>query len=414
MSSAPGGSTAETRSAVGFLIELARALHSFGSPAHRLEAALALMAEKLGLAGQFFSTPTAIFAYLGQGDQQQTVLVRVEPGSVDLARLSTLEEVIGEVAEKRLSAAQAAERVRQALAEPDRWGPGITTLAFGLASAAAACFFGGGWAEIASAGGVGLVLGALALVAGRLPALARVFEPGAAFLASLLAAASAAVPAGWLLGPAAGPIVLLAGLIVLVPGLTLTVAMTELATQHLVSGSARMAGALVKLLTLGFGSALGAWVARPWLPAAVVQPAGLPPWVEPIALALAALGFTILFRARPADYGWILLAAAAALEGGRLGSRLLGPQLGAFLGALLVGAGSNLFARLAHRPAAVTQLPGMMLLVPGSLGFKSIAQLVAANVEAGVEAAFAMGLVAAALVTGLLIANVLVPPKRLL
>ncbi len=154
MSSAPGGSTAETRSAVGFLIELARALHSFGSPAHRLEAALALMAEKLGLAGQFFSTPTAIFAYLGQGDQQQTVLVRVEPGSVDLARLSTLEEVIGEVAEKRLSAAQAAERVRQALAEPDRWGPSITTLAFGLASAAAACFFGGGWAEIASAGGV--------------------------------------------------------------------------------------------------------------------------------------------------------------------------------------------------------------------------------------------------------------------
>src|SRR6185503_3812910 len=71
------------------------------------------------------------------------------------------------------------------------------------------------------------------------------------------------------------------------------------------------------------------------------------------ALLAAGLSFTVLLRARPRDAGWVLLAGVLATEGVRLGARLLGPQLGAFVGALLVGIGANLFARLLRRPAAV-------------------------------------------------------------
>jgi uncharacterized membrane protein YjjB (DUF3815 family) len=49
----------------------------------------------------------------------------------------------------------------------------------------------------------------------------------------------------------------LAGLIVLMPGLTLTVAMTELSTQHLASGTARLSAAFVTFLGMGFGVAVG-------------------------------------------------------------------------------------------------------------------------------------------------------------
>jgi len=39
---------------------------------------------------------------------------------------------------------------------------------------------------------------------------------------------------------------------------------------------------------------------------------------------------------------------------------------------MMMGAGCNLYSRLLNRPAAIPMVPGMMLLVPGSLGFGSL------------------------------------------
>jgi uncharacterized membrane protein YjjB (DUF3815 family) len=54
----------------------------------------------------------------------------------------------------------------------------------------------------------------------------------------------------------------LGGLIVLLPGLTLSAAMSELNAQHLVSGTARLTGAIMRFLVLMFGVALGSRVAQ--------------------------------------------------------------------------------------------------------------------------------------------------------
>src|SRR5690554_7918805 len=63
------------------VLNLGRALLNVGSPAHRLESAMQIMAERLGLKSEFFSTPTALIVNLGDGEQQQTFLARAEPGS---------------------------------------------------------------------------------------------------------------------------------------------------------------------------------------------------------------------------------------------------------------------------------------------------------------------------------------------
>ena len=208
----------------------------------------------------------------------------------------------------------------------------------------------------------------------------------------------------------------LSGLIVLVPGLTLTTAMTELATGHLVSGGARLAGALLTFLTIGFGVALGSRLGALSFPAMVAPQAQapLPLWTEGAALLVAALAFVVLFRAAPRDGGWVLAAATVAYLGARSGAAALGPELGALFGALVLGVCSNLHARCLQRPAALTQVPGLMLLVPGSLGFRSVAALVEHDTLSGVQTAFTMVLVAIALVTGLLLANVLVPTRKAL
>ena len=58
--------------------------------------------------------------------------------------------------------------------------------------------------------------------------------------------------------------------------------------------------------------------------------------------------------------------------------------------------------------------PGMLILVPGSLGYRSLTALLDRQTVEGVEFAFGMMLVAMALVGGLLAASAIVPPKRIL
>ena len=55
-----------------------------------------------------------------------------------------------------------------------------------------------------------------------------------------------------------------------------------------------------------------------------------------------------------------------------------------------------------------------MVLVPGGVGFRSVSSLLRRDVVAGVGTAFSMVLVAAALAGGLLLASLVVSPRRAL
>ena len=89
-------------------------------------------------------------------------------------------------------------------------------------------------------------------------------------------------------------------------------------------------------------------------------------------------------------------------------------EVGAFGGAVVVGVGSNLYARLRDRPALVPLTPGIIVLDPGSLGYRSLTAFLDRETMAGVDFAFGMVIVAAALVGGILTANVVMPPRRIL
>lgn len=401
-----GSQRAET--AIRFLRTLGHALHRFGLPAHRLEAALTAVAKRLGVKGQFFATPTAIFASLESGSDERTVLIRLEPGEVNLAKLSELDDLVSDVTRGTRTAQAGIAAVERILDSPSRYGPWLVTPAFALASGCAARFFGGGLSEFLTSALIGLVTGVLAFAFGRRESTRQVFEPTAAALAGAIAVAAS----HWF-----GTSVVIAtcgGLIVLIPGLTLTIGVTELATRNLASGTVRLTGALISFLAIGFGVALGVKVGGyAFAGGPVVAASGeLPGWTLMVALLLAPASFTVLFQAPARDTGWITLAGVLAFAGARFGAHVLGPELGAFVGAFIVGGFSNLFARVFNRPASVTLVPGIMLLVPGSIGFQSLSLLAARDVISGVELAVTVGLVAVSLVTGLLVANAVVPPRR--
>jgi uncharacterized membrane protein YjjP (DUF1212 family) len=409
---APAPSTSQSAAPpeIALCLELGRAFQAFGIPAHRFEDALARIAARLGLDGQFFALPTAFFASLGNGDQHWTFIQRSPSGDVNLAKLSDLQETTDALLDGRLDAAQARERVREILAAPDRWGALLTVLCFGLGSAPAAMFFGGGWREMLLTAVLGTLVGLTALLLGRSAGSARLVHPVAGTLVGFLALAAAHR------FPHVSPQVLtLAGLIVLLPGLRLVVSMNELATGNLVAGTARLVDTAMTFLSLGFGVALGQRLAAPLLDRALQgSPLPLPAWTLLPTLLLAAAAFVVIFKARPSDLPGIFAACTLAFYGTRYGAILLGPQFGVGLGAFALGLGSNLYTRIKSRPSVVTLLPGMMVLVPGGLGFKGLEFIIQKQVVMGLDTAFQALFVAIALLTGLLLAHAAVQPRTAL
>jgi uncharacterized membrane protein YjjB (DUF3815 family) len=95
----------------------------------------------------------------------------------------------------------------------------------------------------------------------------------------------------------------------------------------------------------------------------------------------------------------------------QLGAIIFGPDLGSFVGAFAVGVGSSVIARLLDRPSQIYLVPGILLLVPGSVGFRSIAALMDREVVSGIETAFKMVVIAVSIVSGILIARVVTPRR---
>lgn len=398
------------RAATEFVLRLGRALDQAGYPADQLTEVLSIAAERLGLPNiEIYATATVLQIAIGPLNQQRTYLLNVQPGSMNLGQLTRLDAVATEVIEGRMSPVEGIEQINAIDAARSPYGPVATVIAYALASGAFARILGGGLREIAAATLVGAVIGLLALVSARLPRVERVFEPLAAFAASCLAGVLAAH-----VFPIASSLVTLAGLVVLVPGLSLTIALQELSTRHLTTGTARLSAALITFLGIIFGVALGSQVST-YLAgqAGIVAPVALPNWTALIAAVVSGLAFTIILQVEPRDTGWVLLASLVAFAAGRAGTHVLGP-LGGFVGALVVGVTGNIFSAIRKRPAVVMLVPGLLMLVPGSVGYLSLAALLRADTTTGVQGAFQLFLTGAALVYGLLFANLVAPPQRLL
>jgi uncharacterized membrane protein YjjB (DUF3815 family) len=140
----------------------------------------------------------------------------------------------------------------------------------------------------------------------------------------------------------------------------------------------------------------------------------LPDWATWLALALTPGCFAILFCARYPQWPIIYATALAGYGVHALTNAKFGSEVGAFAGALTVGCISNLYARIRDRPALIPSTPGMIILVPGSLGYRALTALLESQTMTGLEFAFDTILVAFSLAGGLLAASAIIPPKRIL
>lgn len=153
------GPALDQRHASLFVLRLGHALHASGYAAHSLEEVLLKVCNRLEIVGQFFTTPTAIMAAFGPLDQQQTHLIRVQPGDVNLGRLSALHDVVKGVLGGTLSPLEGSARIDRVLTKRPTYRWWLRVAGYAIVSAAGCRFLGGDWDDVAVGAGIGLLIG---------------------------------------------------------------------------------------------------------------------------------------------------------------------------------------------------------------------------------------------------------------
>lgn len=396
------------------MVELARQLHLYGTSAARLEDAIGRVAERLGIRAEAWSSPTAIIVSFFDPDEgedapaRSTQVMRLSPGEVNLDRLCQADRIANQVIDGQIDVDEG-RRLLRILSKPHS-GRGLLALSasYGLAASGIAVLFGAGWPGILVAGLIGWLIGVLTVAGYNRPRLAVAGDAISGLVATLVATLIGAFVVPLAIKP-----VILASLIVLVPGMSLTTAVRELSSQQLVSGTARMAGALATLLKLAFGAVTATAVCH-WFGIVPMQASEVlvPQWLEWVALLVASLAIAVLFQAAYRDWLVVVLAVVVGYTISSFAGSQVGSAFGVFVGGLALGALSNLYARVFGQPGAVVREPGILLLVPGTVGFRTVSSLMEYDMTLGANTAILLASLLIALVAGLLFGDLLIPPRQ--
>lgn len=396
-----------------YTLRVGTVLLECGCPAYRVEGAMRKIAALEGYRAESFALPTGLFLNVRAPDPSALPvhrMARVREWSLDLTKLAGVDDVFNRVArgeldlEKATAALAVVSRAKNPYPRAARW------LAIGAAGAASAVFFRGGVLEAAFATTIALLLYGTIHVVTRSSAARFLQDFVYAFLAAVLAyAASRIAP------DVSRETIVLAAIVPRVPGMTLTTGLAELAQKNLVSGGARLMDALVTLLSLVLGVAIAVALGRGAVTVdfATAPRIGLGLPYQLVALVVASLSYAVVFAVPSRSLPSAIASGAVGYGVSNLALRALPPFAAAFFASLAVCALANGIARWRDKPAQIFQIPGMMLLVPGTFGFLSMSEL-AHGGATGLTKAVEVMLVAGGLVIGVIGANAIVHPRKVL
>lgn len=396
-----------------FIIRLGKALHKLGSTAYRLEDNLLSIARFLDIRASFIITPTALTFILSddEDDQQFNHLVRVTPGEIDLGSLARIDELVDELINGERTLDEAIERLKEVDRKPPPYGTILTFFAFGGSSGAFAMLMHTSWHDVFWSTVLGFVVFLFVIWAERSRRVTEMLEPMAALTTSMLASLIS------LFDPSINiPMVILSSIIAFIPGLSLTVGLSELAARHLMSGTARIMDSVMVLFKLYFGAVLGmAFGKLMWGEASFIPPETMPVWTSWLAVTTLSISLVILFKVRLKDAPWGMIAGYISFSVSIWASSYLGVALGAFAGAFALGIYSNLFSRMMNLPSSIVRLLGLVVLVPGSKVYIGLNNFVTGKQMLAVnDLGSQTFLIFMSLVAGLIFSNVALPHRKTL
>lgn len=372
-----------------FLVRLVVALHSSGNLTFRTEKLVARVGRRLGLQvtstilpGRVIMTYMPLASALDPSCSESYTFHC--PGGLHIQKLMMLEQLCFDMAAKSkgqhkdqafsdaLRSLDTIEKVPSRLLTAP-----TTAVCFFLASMFSSfLWFGGNAADSAWSGVFGAFVFGVELLSQRLTGLSEINSFTSSFIISLIASLLD-------LHVYKGDLCLLAamygGVVWLLPGLTITLALLEIYSSMMVYGASRLIYGISQASQLGFGLALGRLL--------VIEDASQVPQSfisgcrHPVAdawgvlfLPLASCMFAIITNASWDQVPGMVLSSAVGQTGSYLMSkRGVSPTIVPFVCAMLVTTTSRLYAwwHGNERPL-VYIIAGLLVLVPGGVGVKGV------------------------------------------
>lgn len=387
-----------------FMFRLAQALLACGEQTAQVELLLRRIAAAYGMRrSRVVVFPTAVFVTFHDGNDERITLAEGPTYSLRLDQIADVYALTKTAEDASVTPRDGLDQLARILARDSRFGwfggvVGHVVLTVGLAMVLKASL-----PNVVAAGLLGAIVGALKLVNRDRPVFA---VPTPVIAAALVAAiVSLAHKYGLPVDPA---YVLVPPLVTFLPGAMLTLGMVELAYGDMVAGSSRLITGFVQLVLLAFGFVAGVMLTG-YLPQDLnVVPDDVTDtwsaWAQWAAVIVFGLGVYMHFSAPQRSMAWVLLVLVVAFAAQQAAATVFTPEISGFFGMLVATPlGYLIQTRFRGPPAMVTFLPAFWLVVPGSLGLRSVAQLLsdrAAGLDGMVTVVFAIASIALGTLVG--------------
>ena len=394
-----------------FLTELGKALIAAGISVTAVQSILEDITEAYNVKAEIIVFPTLLIIKLGDEESAPLTAANQVPGLLPLHQVSELYELIYKAEKAEISPYDGKKRVKEILSQKHRFGPLGIFIGYILFAVGLGMLLQPTTQQLVAYVGTGAIVGLLLILGKNRPRLVLILPVVAALLVSIFTCWG--IKEGLIIGSIA---VLIPALAYFLPGATFTTGMFELASGNIISGSSRVIYGIAVLFLLLFGVLMG------------MQLIGLPQqeviasptfnifhgWVSFLGILIFAVGMYFFMSIRKKDLPWILLVLYIAFFGQQFGNYLIGGFLGAFLGSLLMTISGTLIGRSPIRtPSFVSILPAFWILVPGSIGFISIASLVGQNYFSAASNLTGVVMTVVAISLGLLVGAAIVEPLKL-
>lgn len=325
-----------------------------------------------------------------------TLVRRISRRSNDLGRIAAANDLSRQFVEGSLTVEEALSRSRR-IRDQVSYSPWLSLLYLPIIAAAFTFMFAGHPRDAAAAALMGFLVALLRLGLLRLHLTQQLRDfLCAAFLGLTTLAFTLWLPLGQHLQP-----VLAGSIMILVPGLSLTVSFRDLIHGDYISGIARVVESFITALCVaagvslvlrfweGFSGPLLFAEPEPWLLWGRSWPLPFYIWFEALCSFLASVFFCILFGTERRYLGWCGVAGAVCWFVYRTVEFLLGPSLFCYFAAALVA--SALAYPLAHRcraPVTIFFTAGIFCLVPGYRIYQTMFYFLGNDLQNGISALF--------------------------
>jgi uncharacterized membrane protein YjjP (DUF1212 family) len=358
---------------------------------------------------EIMALPNYVMIKLGRSTRGKVDFAVQRLTTLQLDQVSEIVELIDRVKHKNIPLAEASVEMDGVLAKPPRFNSGLIILGYLLSCIGLTMLFRPEPRSLLITGTMGILVGLMTRWSHKQPRFNLLLPVFAAIVVSTVIFYLTRL--GYIFGSAN---LLITPLITFLPGAVLTTGMIELASMHILSGSARLIYGATILLFLFIGISAGLYFSGLASYQVYAYEAVEFPWWAPIlGTLLFGVGTFIRLSGANRDLLWMLLVLYIAMLGQFFGEQYLNSYFGAFLGATLMALSSEFIARSPRRtPALVSQTIAFWFLVPGARGLLSVTSLLSEDIQSAAIGIGEMVILIISIALGVLLGTLLVSPNK--